>query len=304
MPSQVPLTQLARGRKLAAQHLRVLLSENETYRDRWICLAGKTPPGEISQAAVARVIVDHLRKAGDEAVRLDYRLLKDRVYRALSGRALTRSTLALFAAAFPFSDEDTRYLWALFLGTTPDGARAAFRPPNYHVASLSMIHEVNSEGRPRSRRVRQRITANEDGVSRVPLRFDSSDVAVKISDGDISDTYRCADDLFAVDVLLPKVLNKNESFNLEYVVEYPADANADPEFLRGAIGQYIDSATIEVKFSRANPPSTVWWTVLSNLGSGGRTVLREQVEIDHKKSSVSKTVSSVDDVVIGFRWEY
>jgi hypothetical protein len=267
-------------------------------------LAGKTPPGEISQAAVARVIIDHLREAGKEVGQMDYRLLKDKVYRALSGRALTSPTLELFAAAFLFSDEDMRYLWALFTGTTPDGARAAFQPPSVHVVCLTDTHEVSSEGRPKSHRVKQRITAIREGVTRFPLLFDSEALAITVSDGAVSDIYRCSDELFAVDVLLPKALTINESFSLEYLVEYSADADASPEFLRGAVGKRIDKATIEIIFDRHRPPSAVWWTVLSGLGMSGRTVFRERVEIDRQSSSVSKTVSSVDDVVIGFRWEW
>jgi hypothetical protein len=281
----------------------MLLNERGTYRSQWARLVGKTSPGEISQAAVAKVIVDHLRTTGDDTSQLDHRLFKDRVYRALSGRALTPSTLGLFVAAFRFSEVDARQLWALFLGATPDEARAAVEPPGFHVLCLADTHEVNSEGRPQLHTVKQRITATKDGVSRFPLRFDSAAVEIKAFTGTIGDIYRCADGLFAADVVLPKVLMRDEHFDVEYVIEYPADAKDDPEFLRGAEGKHIDSATIVVKFSPSRRPRTVWWMVLSRL-MGGRTVFREQVKIDRKTSSVSKTVLSVEDVVIGFRWEW
>jgi hypothetical protein len=263
----------------------------------------KTSSDEISQAAVAKVIVDYLRKAENKASELDYRLLKDRVHRALSGRALTPSTLGLFTAAFQFSEEHKRQLWAIFLGTTPDEARAAFQPPGFHVVCLAETYEMDSEGRPQSHRVRQKITATRDEVSRFPLQFDSAALEIRVSTGEISDRYRCADDLFAVDILLPKVLMRNESFDLEYVVEHPTDAKADRELLRGAIGKHIDSATIVVKFNAGRLPSRVWWMVRTNIGRNGRTLLREQVEID-QSSSVSRTVLSLDDVVVGFRWDW
>src|SRR5687768_14731231 len=104
---------MARRRQNAARQLRTLLNECEAYRSQWSCLAGKTPPGEISQAAVAKVIVDHLRKTGIQASELDYRLLKDRVCRGLSGRALTSSTLQLFMAGFSINDAHAQHLWAL-----------------------------------------------------------------------------------------------------------------------------------------------------------------------------------------------
>lgn len=303
MSSQTSRVQTARRRELTAQYLRMLLNERGTYRNQWARMVDKTSSDEISQAAVAKVIVDFLRKTESETSELDYRLLKDRVHRALSGRALTPSTLGLFTAAFQFSEEHSRQLWAIFLGTTPDEARAAFQPPGFHVVCLAETYEVNAEGRPQSHRVRQRITATKDGVSRFPLHFDSAAVAIKVAVGETSDTYRCTDELFAVDILLPKALRRDESFDLEYVVEHPADAKADRELLRGAIGKNIDSATIVVKFNAGKLPSRVWWIVRTNIGRGGRTLLREQVEID-QSCSVSRTVLSLDDVVVGFRWDW
>ena len=245
-----------------------------------------------------------MRKTGKEVGQSDHRLLKDKVYRALSGRALTPSTLGLFAAAFLFDDEDTRYLWALFLRTTIDEARAAFQSPGIRIDRLIETHEVNSEGRSQFHRVCLEIAATRDDVTRFPLRFDSAALEVTVSVGEIGDIYKCSDELFAVDVLLPRALIKNELFRFDYSVEYLADAKADPEFLRGAVGKQIDSATIEVKFSPARPPSAVWWMVLSGLGSSGRTVYRERIDLDHRRLSVCKTVTSVDDAVIGFRWEW
>lgn len=131
---------------LVAQYLRMLLNERESYRARWACLAGKTPPGEISQAAVAKVIVGHLDKTADGSGQMDFRLWKDRVYRALSGQALTLSTVRVFAEAFAFNEQDKRQLWALLFGTTPDEAWAAFERAVWGVSGVDHGMAENTSG--------------------------------------------------------------------------------------------------------------------------------------------------------------
>lgn len=115
----------------------MLLGDRAAYRARWAALVEKTSDDEISQAAVAKVIVEHLREDGQDG-QTDYRLLKDRVCRALSGRTLTPSMLRLFVEAFRFSQEDTRHLWALFLGARTDEARVLLdRTPATSLIRLS-----------------------------------------------------------------------------------------------------------------------------------------------------------------------
>lgn len=111
---------MARRRLLTAQYLRMLLGERAAYRGQWARVVDKAGTDEISQAAVAKVIVEHVRSVGGGTDPGDYRLLKDRVYRALSGRALTPSTLGLIVDAFRFSEQDARQLWGLFLGTAAE----------------------------------------------------------------------------------------------------------------------------------------------------------------------------------------
>lgn len=120
MPSQAARHQIARRRQLAAGYLRMLLGERAAYRSQWARLVEKTGTDEIGQTAVAKVIVEYVHRVGDGTGPADYRLLKDRVHRALSGSALTPVTLGLFVDAFRFSEQDARQLWAIFLGTAAE----------------------------------------------------------------------------------------------------------------------------------------------------------------------------------------
>ena len=84
------------GRRAASRYLGELLLRPGRYRRLWEKFAERTRPGEINQLAVAEALAQYLwdfpRSASDADV-LPLQL-KDTVGRALSGRLLSRSTLA------------------------------------------------------------------------------------------------------------------------------------------------------------------------------------------------------------------
>src|SRR5262249_18396056 len=151
---------------------------------------------EISQAAVARVISDYLRFAGRSAdTEGDHRRLKDRVNRALTGRALTPDTLQCFVRAFAMSDEDARQLWSSFSGSSPSQVNEVLEPaphtsPKFETIALSETHSLGPDGQPLGHLTIQRIRALEDGASSYPVRFDNGIVAVKVANGSVSEIFR------------------------------------------------------------------------------------------------------------------
>lgn len=88
------------------------------YRELWVGKAEKPRKGELSQAAVARVITEHLASKGHPAP--NPRQLRSLVSRALAGTNLTKETLALFIDAFEMAEIDAQVLWLLFRGATFD----------------------------------------------------------------------------------------------------------------------------------------------------------------------------------------
>src|ERR1700733_13686456 len=113
--------QLAAGREAAARYLHELLLRPGRHRQLWESRAQRSRPGAINHLAVADVLAQYLwnspRAAGHSDV-LPHQL-KDTVGRALSGRLLSRSTLALFVAAFGFSAQEEERLWGV--GGGPGG---------------------------------------------------------------------------------------------------------------------------------------------------------------------------------------
>ncbi|OKI26767.1 hypothetical protein [Streptomyces sp. CB03911] len=117
-PPAVPAASAAAGRRLTA-----LLAAPGRYRTRWLRHVARATPGRVNQAAVARVLAEWLWLGG-EASEGDIlpRALRDRVSRALGGRALSAATLRLFVAAFDMTAADEARLWDLLDGRPEPGA--------------------------------------------------------------------------------------------------------------------------------------------------------------------------------------
>jgi hypothetical protein len=296
--------------------LRLLLGQPGRYRAAWASRADKVPPSDISQAAVAKVIVDHLRTHGqivDDGGA--YRAIKDRVNRALSGQTLTPSTLRLFSQAFLFSQEDARLLWSRFLGTTanqvsyviddlrlPPANAAAFNPRGYRVVSLWDVHHIGANRMPSRHTTRQIIRATTDGLSRCSIRFDIDALTVAVQEFDTSELYLCPDGLYAIDILLPRVLQCGDEQELNYALYYPAPTSDRQRFQRSALGNVIEEACVEVQFSPQRRPSKVWWAIWQERD--GKPALREPVELNPERSSVFKKVLSAAQTIFGFCWDW
>lgn len=105
---------LPRGFPLTATALRQILIGDVRCRRRWLRHARRSGPELPNQAGVAWVLALALWESGDapESRRTLPRSLKDRVSRALNGRLVSASTLALFVDAFDLSEAQERELYA------------------------------------------------------------------------------------------------------------------------------------------------------------------------------------------------
>lgn len=305
------------GADLAARYLRTLLERPGRYRDRWVRRAEKPRSGQISQAAVARVLAEYLNryegKDDDEAA---YRHLKDRVHRALSGQALTPDTLEWFTRAFLLTEDDARSLWSRFVGGNPeqtDGIirrlappptnAAAFEPLRYETVELYETHYVDRDGRPEKHETIQSIRATADGVSRYPLRIDTK-AHVQVEEGVVraSDTYRCDDDIYAIDVMLPHELREGECIDVRYSIFFEDDCAQQSVFRRAAYPP-IENMTVEIKFDTRKIPRSVVWATWRDFSSDSPMLTCEPMEPDDK-GVVRKCLRSAKRTVVGFVWNW
>jgi hypothetical protein len=296
----------------------VLLARPGRYRDRWVRRASKPRPGEISQAAVARVIDEHLaaEQGLSPMASNEHRALKDLVHRALSGKSLTADTLALFTQAFLISEADARQLWSCFTGTSPDQVTttvsrlaappddaAAMRARQYETLLLHETHVIGPDRRPTRHHTRQTIRAVADGVTRCPVRFDNTEVRITPGVGaQCSEIYACGGGLHAVDLILPTALRKGEDAMFSYTMHF-SDPPMDNEYRRGAHPGIAD-VVIVVRFDRSHPPSDVWWAIWPDRWPGTAPIVEEPVKLNRDRPVVRKQLSSAARTAVGFRWAW
>jgi len=309
------MTSASAGPEVAAAFLRTILEHHGRYRERWVRKAEKPREGEISQAAVARVIADYLLVNAGSAG--EYRRLRSLVHRALHGRNLTPQTLTWFVNAFLLTEEHTRQLWALFAGISPDevdphvlilapvsDTSAVFHPPQVKITSLNEVHVVGQDGVPIEHRIQQRIRAVSDDVSRYTVRYDTRSISVWVINGEVSDIYRCGNGMYAFDIMLAQPLKKTETALVEYVVRFDRQEMAPPEFRRIAV-ERIDDLTMEVRFHPNRLPRAVWWASWHDPAPGSPPATQEPVPLDEEAGCAArKVLSCAERSVIGFCWEW
>src|ERR1700674_4171338 len=110
---------LPTGVQAAAAYMRELLLRPGRYRRKWEQYAERSRLGQVNQLAVAEVLAhylwEHPRAQGD--VDVLPRQLKDTASRALSGKLLSKATLALFMDAFGFGTYEREQLLKLWEGS-------------------------------------------------------------------------------------------------------------------------------------------------------------------------------------------
>lgn len=311
-------------RRAAAAYLRELLLRPGRYRRRWEQYAERNRPGHVNHLAVAEVLAryrwSHPRTPGDSDVLP--RQLKDTVLRALSGKMLSRATLALFVEAFGFTDAEAGRLRRLAAGSSRisvlSGPRAMrpdliakvagiFGPPNYETVSLADHVTVGAAGLVTRARTLKVIEATADGVDRVPFIHDTSAVTLEVGQGcqGVSgELHQLREDVFTTDILLAKELSLGETLTLEYWNSFRyTDERMDAhkrEYRRAAMRR-AENFDIRVEFHPGRLPRQVWWAVWD--GVDGDVIEEETVTLD-SQHSVHRYMRALERTVVGFHWEW
>lgn len=270
----------------------------------------------VNEAAVARVIARYLSATGDMSgdESNHARALKDIVYRALSGKTITRTTLSWFIDAFVMERDDAEQLWFLFVGSDktnvvsgelqpPPSAAAAFKPPKFQTVVLHDFHYLSSAGIPEKHRTVQVIRATEEGLDRYPYRFDTNTASVEVVRGGTSSSvYRVDQSIYAVDIIFPEPLRLGQTTSLEYITHFDYKEPPSPSFRRGATRR-TENLSINVEFSSGKVPKRVWWGVWSDLRDDSPILMRETVNLT-ADLNVHRYVDAIDHTVVGFFWEW
>ncbi|MGO8885319.1 MAG: hypothetical protein ACLPUO_08725 [Streptosporangiaceae bacterium] len=322
--SEAAASASAAGRRAAASYLRELLLRPGSYRRLWEQNVVRARPGEVNQMAVAEVLARRLwyypRGSGDADV-LPHQL-KDTVSRAMSGRLLSRSTLALFIEAFRIDDTDADRLWRLWEGSaaitvltgpramgtdTEDEVRAVLGPRRHQSVSLHDHVHVGPDRRLARARTLQVIEAIADDVDRIPFLYDTNALALEVGQGcrKVSGgLYEIRPGVFATDLLLARVLGLGETTTLEYwtTYRYPGDP-ADPherEYRRAVMGR-LENFDMRVEFHPGALPASVRWATWD--GVDGDILAEEKVSLDSQHSA-HRYLRFISKTVAGFYWTW
>ena len=314
--------QLTAGRQAAGRYLRELLLRPGRYRQLWESRAERTRPGAINHLAVANVLAHHLWNAPRATGSSDVlaRQLKDTVGRALSGQVLSRSTLALFVAAFGFSPQEEDRLWRLWRGngriTVLAGPRAMrsgsvakvvseLGPRRHQTVSLHDHVHVGADRRLTRTRTMQVVEAIVDGLDAIPYLYDTSAVSLELGQGCAGPPgpfRRIGDVLYATDIPLTRTLDLGETLTLEYWTCYEYEP-ADPEerdYRRAVMGT-LENFDIRIEFDPDQLPAAVWWAVWDGMEGD---VLDQELVIPDNQHSVHRYLRSLERSVVGFHWSW
>jgi hypothetical protein len=314
----------AGGRRAAASYLRELLQRPGPYRRQWEQHVVRARPGEITQLAVAEVLARYLwsypRVPGDADV-LPHQL-KDTVSRALSGRLLSRSALALFIEAFGLSDQEADRLWRLWEGSgtisvlsgpramasrTEQELHAALGPRRHQTLSLHDHVYVGADGMPARTRTLQVVEAIADGLDRIPYLYDTKALTLEVGQGCtelLGDLYQVTEEVFATYIALARALETGETTTLEYWTTYQYQPDPlDPrerEYRRAVMGR-LENFDVRVEFHPDKLPSGIWWATWDGLEGG--ILDQEPVALD-RQHSVHRYLRFIEKTVVGFHWAW
>jgi hypothetical protein len=307
---------LPTGVQAAAAYLRELLLRPGRYRRTWEQYAERSRAGQVNQLAVAEVLAHYLGqhpRAESDADVLP-RQLKDTTARALSGKLLSKATLALFMDAFELGPPEREQLLKLWEGSARvrvlSGPRAiredqASMLGGRQVKTLSLHdhHYLGPDGWPARHRVIHVIEAIADGVDRLPYRADTNALTVEVGQGFsglAGPVYQPVADLYVVDMLLARPLMAGETATLEYSASFHYPAAPPPEFRR-VVRAFVENLDIRVEFHPERLPREVVWAVWDGLD--GPIVQREPVDLD-SQFAVHRYLRLAEQTAVGFHWDW
>jgi hypothetical protein len=309
------------GQRAAAEYLRSLLLKPGRYRDAWEQRVERPRDGVINQLAVSEVIAEHLR-ASKTTNGVNSHQIKESVAQVLSGRLVSRDSLAQFSAAFGFSEDETGRLGRLLNGSTAIGLLSGSHavpmraeqeviqvlgPRRHQTLSLHDHVWVGNDRRIERVRMLPVIEATARGVDRIPLICDTSVLTVEVGQGCkelVGPLRRVREDAYVTEILLARTLDLGETITLEYwlTYQYPGDMS-DPEECRQrhAVLRHLENFDMRIEFHPDRLPSRVWWARWD--GVEGDVAEEREVTLD-SQHAVHRYMRSISKAVVGFRWEW
>lgn len=302
-----PLTSRSAGLLLAD-----LLREPGKARKIWVAKTDRWRQQGISYAAVAQVLAEYLWDSGEinESVQNLPRQLRDRVRRAFLGQHMTRTTLTQLMNAFELGDADRQRLDDAFNELDKPGdhvtdPQAEGLPVRQRHRSLSITehHYLGADRCPKRHVTTQVLQGSGEPYSSYLYMFDTNTIAVTGKQGirEVGPIRAIADGVFGVDIVLLRPLTDGETTTVTYESLFSYSEPPEPEFRRAAF-EGVESLDIRVGFDEAAVPSDIVfaeWDQLSHHEPSTEHAARLEDDL-----SVHRFLRSVDNSIVGFRWQW
>lgn len=283
----------------------------EDGRDLDSTVLTRTIAPAVNQAAVAAAIAHHLYETGerpDSQTGLP-RMIKDRVNRALSGRAMSAETLRWFVDAFALPADDARRLSALLHGTSAvtvlrgeatSPLRALGQP--HRTVSLAEHHWIGPDRCPVRHETRQVLEATTEPLTTYVYGFDTAALTVDVllggrASGPITDAGQ---GIWTVPIRLARPVQPGGTATLAYRSTFHYDQPPPPEFRRAAF-ERLESVDLRVEFDPDAVPARVCYAEWSGLDEPPTRVEEVPLDADH---SAHVFLRAVHNLIVGFTWTW
>lgn len=284
-----------------------LLAESPPYRAKWRALTSRVT-GKLNQSAIAKVIEHYLWEQDPTGAERTARMLKDRVGRALTGQTLSFQTLTWFLEAFEMTDTDRTHLCEVYEGRhTPTSEiahtlrsrREMIRGQRHRTINLVERYDV-TDGRLNVRRVAHTIRAIEDGVDIYLFNHEPEASRIEVAfGGQLGQSHEYGRGLRSVEIELDRPLQKDETAALEYCAVFDRRSAGLTEVRRAAFAR-AENVDMAVVFT-GRVPHRVWWCVWADHLDGSPV---DEQSIELVNSATRRFVRSMENTVVGFRWEW
>lgn len=294
-----------------------LLASDPGYRARWLLRCDRAPAarrddteGTVSFAAISKVISDWVLlhepdTMGDLLDMGDYRSIRDRVRRALTGAGLQPGTLGWFIESFDMTQADARRLADTFsgLGEQRSGSlpeRWLTLPASGHrTLSLHERHVIGADRLPVRHHTMQVIESEIAELRMYPFRFDTPDAVVVVEQGGTAGpVYQEQDDLWCSNLELAPPLRLGHTAAINYTSRFFYRAAPPPEFRRGA-RRRIEAVSLTVAFHPDAVPRQVRWGCWDATG-----VLVESENVELADLVAHRFLRNLEDAIVGFTWNW
>lgn len=284
------------------------------YRHRWQQHSERGRTLKVNSLAVAKVVADYVgfHPTASRGWETDASRIKDIIWRALTGRAMSRETLELLIAAFAIAPSDADILWGQWNGTEPArvviGSMAprngvTVPVPRFQTVQRQEFHYLGPDGQPTRHRTVQAIRALVDDYSSHPLVLDTSEVTVSRIHGGVPGPLRhLGGSLWALDIALPHALSAGEVTSMEFVTEFHHTTPLEHAF-RYAAHQRVQDLVIRIEFDKSRLPSSVVWCEWEDYRDPSRLRSTRDMSLD-SENAVGAGVDVLQRAAIGFVWDF